>query len=119
MAFLWVKHMALKTFTWCVDAGAVRNTELKTKAVQFGDGYEQITKTAINNVRQSWSVTKTAYRAEIDAIYDFLVDHGGHTPFYLNIRGETKTYRTDGAIGEPHQSGDVWRISFNLKQVPA
>lgn len=108
--------MALKTFTWCVDAGASRTTELKTNTVSFGDGYEQVSSFGINNARTSWSVTKTGYKAEIDAIYDFLIEHKGVTPFYLEIAGQTKTYRTDGSIGTPHQSGDVWQISFNLKQ---
>lgn len=107
----------LRTFTWCVDAGASRTTELKTNVTQFGDGYEQVSSFGINNARESWSVTKTAYKAEIDAIYDFLIEHKGVTPFYVEIAGETKTYRTDGSIGTPHQSADVWQTSFNLKQV--
>ena len=109
--------MALKTFTWCVDAGASRTTELKTNVVSFGDGYEQVSSFGINNARVSWSVTKTAYKAEIDAIYDFLIEHKGVMPFYVTIAGQTKSYRTDGSIGTPHQSGDVWQLSFNLKQV--
>ena len=32
--------MALRTFTWCVDAGATRTTAIKTNTVSFGDGYE-------------------------------------------------------------------------------
>lgn len=109
--------MALKTFSWCVDAGATSTTDLKVNAVSFGDGYEQVSSVGINNEHVSWQVTKTAYKEEIDAIRKFLVDHKGVTPFYAKIAGETKTYRTDGTIGQPHQSGNVWQISFNLKQV--
>lgn len=108
--------MTLKTFTWCVDAGASRTTELKNNAVSFGDGYEQVSSFGINNARKSWQVTKTGRLAELEAIYDFLIEHNGVTPFYLNIRGETKTYRTVGEISEPHLGADVWQISFNLKQ---
>ncbi|OLF40782.1 phage tail protein [Psychrobacter sp. Rd 27.2] len=108
--------MALRTFDWCVDAGATRTTALKTNTVQFGDGYDQVSSFGINNVRETWQVAKTAYKAEIDAIYDFLIEHKGVTPFYVTIAGDTKTYRTDGAISAPHQSGNVWQISFNLKQ---
>lgn len=109
--------MALRTFDWCVDAGATRTTALKTNTVQFGDGYEQVSSFGINNNVVSWQVTKTGRLAEIDAIYQFLIEHGGVTPFYLTLRGETKTYRTVGEIGEPHLGADVWQISFNLKQV--
>ncbi len=106
----------LKTFTWCVDAGASRTTELKTNAVSFGDGYEQVSSFGINNARKSWQVTKTGRLAELEAIYDFLIEHKGVTPFYLTIRGETKAYRTVGSVDEPHLGADVWQISFNLKQ---
>lgn len=109
--------MALRTFTWCVDAGATRTTELKTNVVQFGDGYEQVSSFGINNARKNWQVTRTGRLAELEAIYQFLIEHGGVTPFYLTLRGETKAYRTDGAIDEPHLGADVWSISFNLKQV--
>lgn len=107
----------LRTFTWCVNAGATQDTELKTNTVSFGDGYEQVSSFGINNARTSWSVAKTAKLAEILAIYQFLLDHKGTAPFYLTINGATKTYRTDGNISKAHISGSVWQISFNLKQV--
>ena len=108
--------MALKTFEWCVDAGASRTTELKTNTVSFGDGYEQVSSFGINNARESWPVTKTGYKAEIDAIYDFIVEHKNVTPFYVEIAGETKTYRTDSNPTTSHIGAGVWQISFNLKQ---
>ena len=109
--------MALKTFTWCVDAGATRTTALKTNTVQFGDGYDQVSSFGINNVRETWQVAKTAYKAEIDAIYAFIVEHKGVTPFYVTIAGDTKAYRTEGGISKNHLGANVWSISFNLKQV--
>ena len=109
--------MALKTFTWCVNAGATQDTQLVTNSVKFGDGYEQVSSFGINNARTAWQVARTAYLAEIDAIYDFLIEHKGVTPFYLTINGVTKTYRTEGNINKAHVSGNVWQISFNLKQV--
>ena len=109
--------MALRTFTWCVDAGATQDTELKTKTVSFGDGYEQVSSFGINNARAAWSASKTAKLVEINAIYQFLLDHKGVAPFLLTINGLTRTYRTDGNISKAHLSADVWQISFNLKQV--
>ena len=107
----------LRTFTWCVNAGATEETELKTNAVQFGDGYEQVSSFGINNAKRSWSVAKTARLSEIEAIYRFLLDHKGVAPFIINIGGETKTYRTEGAISKAHVGADVWQVSFSLKQV--
>ena len=109
--------MALKTFTWCVDAGASRTTELKTNTVSFGDGYEQVSSFGINNARMTWQVTKTAYKAEIDAIYNFIIEHKNVTPFYVDIAGDIKTYRTTDNPTTSHIGGDVWQLSFNLKQV--
>lgn len=107
----------LRTFTWCVDAGATQDTQLKTNTVSFGDGYEQVSSFGINNAHTAWQVAKTARFAEIDAIYNFLIEHKGVTPFYLMINGVTKTYRTDGSISKSHLGADVWQVSFNLKQV--
>ena len=109
--------MALRTFEWCVDAGATRITSPKTNNVQFGDGYEQVSSFGINNVRETWQVTKTAYKAEIDVIHAFIVEHKGVTPFYVTMGDETKTYRTEGDPSVTHLGADVWQISFNLKQV--
>lgn len=109
--------MALKTFTWCVNAGATEETELKTNVTQFGDGYEQVSSIGINNARTSWQFSRTAKLAEINAIYQFLIEHGGVTPFYMLINGELKTYRTDGSISKNHLGADVWQVSFNVKQV--
>lgn len=108
--------MTLKTFTWDVNAGATRTTTPKTNNVQFGDGYEQVSSFGINNNVVSWQVAKTGRLAEIQAIYDFLIEHKGVTPFYMTINGVTKTYRTEGNINKAHVSGKVWQISFNLKQ---
>lgn len=107
----------LRTFTWCVNVGATQETELKTNAVQFGDGYEQVSSVGINNVRESWQHSKTGYKNEVDAVYLFLKEHQGVTPFLMTIAGETKTYRTVGAINRAHVGGDAWRVSFTVKQV--
>lgn len=109
--------MALKTFTWCVDAGATEEIELKTNVTQFGDGYEQVSSFGINNARASWQFSRTGYASEVNPIYAFLKGHGGVTPFIMTIDGETKTYRTEGSISRNHLGADVWRVSFNVKQV--
>ena len=109
--------MALKTFTWCVDAGATRTTEPRTNTVQFGDGYDQVSSFGINNVRESWQVAKTGRKTEIDAIHAFLVEHKNVTPFHATIAGEVGAYRSTGSPSTTHLGGNVWSISFNLKQV--
>ena len=109
--------MALREFTWCVDAGATQDTELVTNIVKFGDGYEQVSSFGINNKRDSWQLSKTGYAAETNAVYQFLTDHQGVTPFTMTIAGETKTYRTEGNISKAHLGANVWQVSFTVKQV--
>ncbi len=109
--------MALKTFTWCVDAGATEELELKTNVTQFGDGYEQVSSIGINNARTSWQFSRKGKAIDVNPIYAFLKEHGGVTPFIMTIDGETKTYRTDGNISRNHLGADVWQVSFNVKQV--
>jgi len=109
--------MALKTFTWCVDSDASQDTELVVNKVQFGDGYEQVSSFGINNTRTSWQLSRTAEKAEVDAIYDFLIEHKGVTPFLMNIEGVVKTYRTEGGISKNHLSADIWQVSFTVKQI--
>ena len=107
----------LKTFTWCVDAGATEDTELKTNVTQFGDGYEQVSSIGINNARESWTLSVTGHAVKTKEVRQFLLDHKGLTPFIITIDGETKTYRTDGNISRNHLGADVWQVSFNVKQV--
>ena len=106
----------LKTFAWCINAGAAQDTEIVTNTVKFGDGYEQVSSIGINNARMSWQCSRTAIVSEINAIYDFLIEHKGVTPFIMTIAGETKTYRTIGNISKSQLSGSIWQISFNVKQ---
>ena len=112
-----MKYMTLRTFTWCINAGATQNTEIKTHTTRFGDGYEQVSSFGINNARKSWQCSKTAFSPEINEIHDFLLEHNGVTPFLMTIDGETKTYRTEGEINKTHISGKVWQLSFNIRQV--
>lgn len=110
--------MALKEFTWCVNAQASKTIEMRTNVTRFGDGYEQRSSFGINNARKSWSCSKTAYKSEIDAIEKFLVEHKGSLPFYMTFDGEKDTYWTDGEIDVSHDTngGNVWNISFKVVQ---
>lgn len=108
----------LKEFKWCINAQVSKTIEMRTNVIRFGDGYEQRTSSGINNARKSWSCSKTAYKTEIDAIENFLVEHKGVSPFYMTIAGDKDCYVTDGEISVSHDAngGDVWQISFKVVQ---
>lgn len=107
----------LKTFTWDVDIGASQSTEPSVNTVKFGDGYEQVSSWGINNITESWQLSRTAEKTTIDQIHKFLKDHKGVTPFYMTIDGEKGTYRTVGGFERKHIGHNVWSLSFTVKEV--
>lgn len=109
--------MALREFTWCLDAGGSRTTNFVNNSVQFGDGYEQVSSVGINAIRETASYSVSDKIAVVNAAYKFLRDHRGIEPFILNVGGEIGTYRTVGEIVRTHVKADRWQVSFNLKQV--
>ena len=105
-----------KEFPYCINAGASKSTDIKTKNVQFGDGYESVFSVGINNTSASWSCSKTDTKQVIDAIESFLVNHKNVDPFYMTFSGKKGLYRAVGGLQISHDEGIYWTISFNVKQ---
>jgi phage-related protein len=70
------------TFNWKHLPGAQAKIAMRTRKVQFGDGYSQTLRDGINNVTETWPLTFEGNWTEIQPIYDFLKSHGGDTSFY-------------------------------------
>ena len=111
--------MADRTFTWDIDSSSSETTNHNVNITQFGDGYEQRTSFGIHNSRKSWQCSKTDKKSEIDKIYQFLLATEGVMPFYFTpVKNEPRlSVRLDGQITRQKKGGDMWQISFNLKQV--
>lgn len=109
--------MALREFTWCLDAGGSRTTNFAINTVVFGDGYEQVSSIGINPTRETAAYSVSDRIGAVNAAYNFLRDHRGVDPFILNVGGEIRTYRTVGEIVRTHVKADRWQVSFNVKQV--
>lgn len=109
--------MALREFTWCLDAGGSRTTNFAVNTVVFGDGYEQVSSIGINPARETATYSVSDKMGVVDAAYNFLRDHRGVDPFILNVGGEIRAYRTVGEIVRTHVKADRWQVSFNIKQV--
>lgn len=105
-----------RTFPYVVNAGASKSIEIDTKSVKFGDGYEQTFSFGINNTSISWSCSKTDSETVINEIEDFILSHKNVDPFYMTMRGKTGLYKVVGGIQSSQDSGDLWTISFNIKQ---
>ena len=108
----------MKTFTWCVSIDSSETTTQTVNRVQFGDGYEQVSSFGINNTRKAWSCSKIAKKAEIDAIYQFLISTQSVEPFYFQPAATAPNLivRLDGDVSRSTLGAGVWQISFNLRQ---
>ena len=108
----------MKTFTWDIDASSGEATAHSVNKVRFGDGYEQVSSFGINNTRKAWACSKIAKKAEIDAIYQFLISTQSVEPFYFQpVATEPNVIvRLDGDVSRSTLGAGVWQISFNLKQ---
>lgn len=105
-----------KEFPYPINAGASKTIEINTKNLKFGDGYEQILSIGINNTSVSWSCSKTDTEKVINKIEEFIISHKNVDPFYMTIRGIKKLYKVTGSIQTNQESGNLWTISFNIKQ---
>lgn len=105
-----------KTFPYSINAGASKTVDLNTKSIKFGDGYEQTFSFGINNISESWACSKTDNITVINEIEDFILSHKNIEPFYMVFNGRKKLYKVVGSIQSNQDSGEIWTISFNVKQ---
>ena len=105
-----------RDFPYTINAGASKTVDIQTKSVRFGDGYEQTFSFGINNTSLSWSCSKSDTEAVIIEIEEFIVSHKNVDPFYMTIRGIKKLYKVVGSLQINQDSGDLFTISFNIKQ---
>lgn len=105
-----------RTFPYCVNAGSSKSVDINTKSVQFGDGYEQTFSFGINNTSTSWQCSKTDSETVINEIEAFILSHNNVDPFYMTMRGKKSLYKVVGSLQINQDDGDIWTISFNIKQ---
>lgn len=109
----------MKSFNWQLDQSSTQTTELNTQIVKFGDGYEQAVSFGINNARQAWNCSVTNTKAVIDEIYRFLIGTKGVEAFSITpVPNEPSIHaRQTGSISRSQVGGEIWKISFEIKQV--
>lgn len=105
-----------RSFPYPINAGSSKTVDINTKTVGFGNGYSQTFSFGINNTSSSWSCSKTDTETVINEIENFILDHKNIDPFYMTFRGKTSLYKVVGSIQISQDSGDLWTISFNVKQ---
>ena len=98
--------------------GDEKSVSYRTKAVQFGDGYKELSKSTFNNKIKSGTLTFRAVTTEVKDTYaDFLDDRAGVEPFNMVLPGEEDpttmlvTKYTATTIG-----GYLWDFVFSYEQ---
>lgn len=70
----------------CPDKGFGRSSTPSVHKISFGDGYEQRTRTGINNIAQTYSVTfNNRPDTEIDNIINYFDSLGGVEAFQFTV----------------------------------
>lgn len=79
-------------FSWFPDASTTKDSQPRIATARFGDGYEQRAAMGINHIEQAWQLTFTGGSPEINAIENFLTEHGGVTAFEWTTPEEVTGY---------------------------
>ncbi len=110
----------MKIFNFDVAIGGTSDTKYNIKKVQFGNGYEQRQKQGVTPILETWKVSKTGTKQEIDEVKAFLDEHGGVTAFLWRVTSDEpyKKYVASGYTRTP-KGGGVWQISFEMREVLA
>lgn len=102
----------METFSWRVNSDDYsEKATFAVREVKFGDGYAQIQPQGLNNRKREIQAAITEKKAVIQEIAAFFDRHSGVKAF--RFRGFVVRV---GDYSLTPLGGDVWRISFNLKE---
>ncbi|MCS6235665.1 phage tail protein [Shewanella baltica] len=105
-----------QTFTWAPDNGATGETQYRTRAAQFGDGYSQAVGDGINSKVQSWPLTFTKNKATAESITEFFDDHQGFKAFiWTPPLGTASLWKVTQQTNTP-LGGGMYRITATFEQ---
>lgn len=103
-----------------ISQASSRSRKNRVLSAQFGDGYSQEAPNGINSLVDSWSLTFEALNAtERASLWTMLDAIGSWDYFTWTPPGDvSKKWKvTSDGVSETPQSGDLYSISFNVKQV--
>lgn len=109
-----------EVFAWPVDlSDAAQEVKYAARVVQFGDGYEQRQAKSLKKKSQSWKVSKTGFKTEIEKIEAFLDAHAGVASFWWRRSGAADLRVAVDGYNKVPLGGLVWKISFTFREVVA
>lgn len=108
--------MTTPTFTWKPTGQPAGSVQLRVRSAQFGDGYSQEVADGINNKTQSWPLTFTGTKAEMQAIIDFLDERAGWQAFYWTPPVGAQGYYKCASYSPAPVGGPVYTVAATFEQ---
>lgn len=107
----------LERFTWDISIDSAGQANQLVRQVQYGGGYSQALGDGLNNLNETWRVSRTGDLALIGPIRDFLKRHGGYRSFLWTLpTGEPVRVRAQGWQLRPRGNG-VFTLNTTFQQV--
>ncbi|MBD9419812.1 phage tail protein [Achromobacter sp. ACM04] len=104
-------------FTWKATGQPNGTVTFRRLTAQFGDGYRQVAGDGINSKVQSWPLTFSGSKKEMDLIAAFFDRHAGIRSFlWTPPLGEEGLYEVPGYSINP-VGGVAYTISATFQQV--
>jgi phage-related protein len=102
-----------------ISQTSTSQTEFRVLKIRFGNGYEQRTPDGINSSEQTRSITySNLTSAERTTLWQFINGVGGVKWFTYTPPGLSQMkFVIEGSVSEQPLSGDLYNISFTIRQV--
>lgn len=109
--------MTTPTFTWVPTGQPSGEVKFRVRKAQFGDGYSQTVADGINNRAQSWPLTFTGSKSQMQAIAAFLDERGGWQSFnWMPPAGVAGLYRAETYNLSP-MGGPIYQLTTTFQEV--
>lgn len=108
--------MATPLFSFPVQANDSGSTEYLIRTAQFGDGYAQSSGEGINSKKETWAITYSGRKEDVDKVRAFLDERAGYKSFaWKNPHGVLGLYKASKYESLPYAT-DVFRLTTNFEQ---
>ncbi|CAB3838233.1 hypothetical protein LMG26686_01312 [Achromobacter mucicolens] len=104
-------------FVWKASGQPTGTVTFRRLTAQFGDGYRQVAGDGINKKVQSWPLTFSGTKQEIQAVISFLDRHAGIASFLWTPPMGVEGYYEAPAYSLNSVGGDVYTVSATFNQI--
>jgi phage-related protein len=112
--------VAIETFSWRVQGQPEGSLNQRVRKAQFGDGYKQVTGDGINPENQSWPLSFTGNKKDMQPLLDFVRQHTTKSFIWTPPMGGKGLYRVVAdSIRAVPVGGVVVSISATFEQAYA